>query len=152
MHWLSIDALAFATLSLHNGGISTDGEDATLGMLLCGCHLPHSFCSSEWVVAFRVYWSLFCWVQVPSGWCLCGYVGFQIGFLAIRGMHGRRSPLSNMHPSAEGGTLGMVLCVRSLLHIAFVLVNQWLHSWCTGHCFVGFGFQVADICVVTNGV
>ena len=80
-----------------------------LGMVFCGCHIAHSFRFSELVIAFLVYWSLFCWVPVPSGCCLFGYewgVGFQFWFLAIGGMHGRRPPLSNMHHPAEQGNLG----------------------------------------------
>ena len=47
-----------ATMSIMHS--STEGGDGNLGMVLCGCHPPHSFCFSELVIAFLVYWSLFC--------------------------------------------------------------------------------------------
>ena len=72
------------------------------------------------------------------------------------GMHGRRPPPSNMHPSAEAGTLGMVFCGFPSPHsfkvsviggcipgvLFIVTFSQWLISG-----WLGMGSRFPNMCL-----
>ena len=84
--------------------------------------------------------------------CVCYEwgLGFHFLFVVIWGMHGRRPPLSSMHPSAEGEILGMVFCGSSPPHSFQISVIGVCISGVV--LFIVWFFPVLDICVIRNGV
>ena len=105
--------------------VHSSSEGGTLGMVSVGALLRISQVDGislrfPGIPGFHI--ADFC---LYHGWGL----GCQCWGLVIWGMHGRRPPLFNVHPSGEGGTLGMVSVGALFPMVGGVRWGSWWGGW-----------------------
>ena len=106
--------LVFAIWGMHGrrpplSSMHPSAEGGTLGMVFCGSCPPYSLQISVIGVCIPDVLSIVQFFQVVDI-CVVMETRFPVCFWVVSGMHERRPPKSSMHHSAQGGTLGMVLC------------------------------------------